>query len=389
MSIVEEIRENLNNGKFSCGAFIDLEKAFDTVNHEILLSKLEHYGIRDSSLTWIASYLSDRKQSVKLNGVNSKHERISCGVPQGSILGPLFFIIYVNDMHSAVQSSVMHHFADDTNLLLSSKDPKQISKLLNKDLKLLFEWLCANRLSLNVSKTEFIIFRPPKKTLDKRIVLKLNRSTIYESNKIKYLGLILDSRLSWNHHINELTKKLNRAVGIIYKIRSDCTQKVLISLYYSLFHSHLSYGLSVWGKSNDCYLSKLCLLFKKIVRAITFSDFKAHSAPILKKLGILELKDLFKYKTTSLMLDFDQNNLPISLSSLFLRRNDVHHRTLRDNNKNNLYTAHRFNNRHGYNSFSHNGAKLLNMAKDLPFYNDPIHKIAFLRKYKKSILETY
>ena len=131
-------------------------------------------------------------------------------------------------------------------------------------------------------------------------------------------------------------KKLNRAVGIIYKIRSDCTQKVLLSLYYSLFHSHLSYGLSVWGKSNDCYLSKLCLLQQKIVHAITFSDFKAHSTPILKKLGILEIKDLFKYNTTSLMLDFDQNNFPKSLSSLFLRRNDVHHRNLSDNNKNKL-----------------------------------------------------
>ena len=263
LSIVEEIRKNLNNGEFSCGAFIDLEKAFDTVNHQILLSKLEHYGIRDTSLTWIASYLSNRKQKVKLNGVNSKSERVSCGVPQGSILGPLLFIIYVNDMHSAVKTSIMHHFADDTNLLFSSKNQNKITKIINSDLKLLFEWLCVNRLSINVSKTEFIVFRPPKKTLNKRIVLELNQTKIYESNKIKYLGLILDSRLKWNYHINELTKKLNRAVGIIYKIRPDCSQKVLLSLYYSLFHSHLTYGLSVWGKSNDCYLAKLCYLQQK------------------------------------------------------------------------------------------------------------------------------
>ena len=119
---------------------------------------------------------------------------------------------------------------------------------MNRDLKLIFEWLCANRLSLNVSKTEFIIFRTPRKALDQRIVLKLNRTKIYESNKIKYLGLILDSRLNWHRHINELTKKLNRALGIIYKIRPDCTPKVLLSLYYSLFHSHLSYGLYAWER---------------------------------------------------------------------------------------------------------------------------------------------
>ncbi len=129
---------------------------------------------------------------------------------------------------------------------------------------------------------------------------------------------MLDSCLSWNHHTNELSKKLNRAVGIIYKIRSECTQKVLLSLYYILFQSHLSYGLSIWGKSNDCVLSKLCLLQKKIVRAIAFADFKAHSAPILKNLGILKIKDLFKYKTISLMYDFDHNNLPkIFIGTIF------------------------------------------------------------------------
>ena len=188
-------------------------------------------------------------------------------------------------MHQAVKSCTIHHFAYDTNLLFSSKYPNEIIKIiLNNELKLLFEWLCTNRLSLNVAKTEFIVFRPPKRPLNNRIVLKLNDTNIYESPKIKYLGVILDPRLRCNHHINELTKKLNRTIGMIYKIRFDCTQKVLVSIYYSIFHSHLSYGLSVWGKSNDCYLSKIALLQKK---AITFSGFKVHSTPIIKSLNIL------------------------------------------------------------------------------------------------------
>ena len=110
------------------------------------------------------------------------------------------------------------------------------------------EWLCENRLSINVTKTVFIIFRPPKKPFNQRIVLKLNGIKIFESPKIKYLGDILDPFLRWNHHINELIKKLNRAIGMIYKIRYHCTKSVLLSLYFSLFHSHLSYGLSVWGR---------------------------------------------------------------------------------------------------------------------------------------------
>ena len=157
----------------------------------------------------------------------------------------LIITIYINDMHQAITSSKMHNFADDTNILFRNENPKLIAKILNKELKFVFEWLCANRLSINVTKTEFIIFRPPRKPFNQRIVLKLNGIKIFESPKIKYLGVSLDPFLRWNHHINELSKKLNRAIGMLYKIRYNCTKTVLRSLYFSLFHSHLSYGISV------------------------------------------------------------------------------------------------------------------------------------------------
>ena len=140
-------------------------------------------------------------------------------------------------MNKAIKNSTVYHFADDTNLLYSHKNPKTLKKVMNKDLKALYEWLCANRLSLNVSKTEFIVFRPPKKSLSNRIVLTLNRTKIYESTKIKYLGLILDARLSWKDHICELAKKLSRSVGMLYKSRDFCPTSILKSLYYSIFHS--------------------------------------------------------------------------------------------------------------------------------------------------------
>ncbi len=272
---------------------------------------------------------------------------------------------------------------------LAVNTQKEITKILNNELKLLFEWLCANRLSLNVDKTEFIVFRPPKRQLNQRIVLKLNGTKIYESQKIKYLGVILDPRLCWNHHINELSKKLNRAIGMIYKIRCDCTKEVLLSLYFSIFHSHITYGLSVWGKSNDRYLTKIYTLQKKVIRAITFSDFNAHTAPIFKKFKILKLQDLFNYKTTSLMWDYDHNTLPNSLASLFIPREKIHNRDVRDRNKNKLYTAHHYHNRYGFDSFTHHGAMLLNKAKDLPFYDNSTSKTAFLSKYKLVFLDKY
>ena len=124
LSIVEKIRENLDNNTFSCGVFVDLEKAFDTVNHKILLKKLEHYGIRGQANSWFSSYLTSRKQMVVLDGVLSPLLDITCGVPQGSILGPLLFLIYINDMHQAVKFSTVYHFADDTNFLYHHKNPK-------------------------------------------------------------------------------------------------------------------------------------------------------------------------------------------------------------------------------------------------------------------------
>ena len=169
LSIIEQIRNSLDKKMYACGVFVDLEKAVDTVNHKILLSKLDHYGIRGVANLWFASYLSDRYQAVELNGATSSRQSITCGVPQGSILGPLLFLIYITDMHLSVLSSTVFHFADDTNLMCSGKTFRKLKKVLNKDLALLYDWLCANRLSINTGKTEFIVFRPPKHNTDSRL----------------------------------------------------------------------------------------------------------------------------------------------------------------------------------------------------------------------------
>ena len=181
--IVEQIKKNMENNLYTCGVFVDLEKAFDTVNHEILIKKLEHYGIKGMYNDWIRSYLSNRSQSLTLSSTTSNTGVITCGVPQGSVLGPLLFLIYINDMNKAVRNSIIHHFADDTNLLGSDKNLKSLRRKMNKDLDNLYDWLCANRLSLNAKKTEFILFRP-KNDYENRIKLKINEFTIRESSKL-------------------------------------------------------------------------------------------------------------------------------------------------------------------------------------------------------------
>ena len=163
VEITEEIKESIDNGKYGCGIFIDLKKAFDTVNHKILLSKLEHYGIRGSLLKWFESYLTNRTQYVFLNGVSSDTMSMSCGVPQGSVLGPLLFLLYINDLPNISDKLKFFLFADDTNIYYESDNLKSLEKIVNQELKSLSLWLNVNRLALNVSKTNFVIFRSAQK----------------------------------------------------------------------------------------------------------------------------------------------------------------------------------------------------------------------------------
>ena len=388
LSIVEHIRTNLDNKRYSCGVFVDLEKAFDTVNHKILLSKLKHHGISGKSNDWLSSYLGNRTQKVTLHGTTSDPKRVTCGVPQGSILGPLLFIIYINDMHNALEKSLVHHFADDTNLLFSHENPKTLKKVMNNELKKLFEWLCANRLSLNIDKTEFLIFRPPRKKLTDRIVLTLNHKKIFESTKIKYLGLILDSRLTWKAHICELSKKLSRAIGMLYKIRNYCPKRTLRSLYFSIFHSHLTYGLPVWGNTVQAYLDKIDILQKRAIRAITFAEYNAHTAPLFKELNILSLKDQMQYNISSLMWDLDHDLLPESLSPYFIKRSITHGYRTRHAESGKLSINKTNTKRHGQMSFQVQGSLILNNLKDLEFYNS-YSKFAFLKKLKDQMVQNY
>ena len=155
INITENIRKALDDGNIGCGVFVDLQKAFDTVDHQILSAKLSHYGIRGVSNDWFKSYLSNRSQYVSINGYESSLAVINCGVPQGSVLGPLLFLLYINDLNQAIKFCKVHHFADDTNLLCHSNSIKKLNKLVNADLKHLVNWLNANKISLNVKKLKW------------------------------------------------------------------------------------------------------------------------------------------------------------------------------------------------------------------------------------------
>ena len=388
LNIIENIKEKLDQNIFSCGVFIDLEKAFDTVNHKILVEKLEFYGIRGLCNQWFVSYLSNRKQQVRLDGTKSSYLDITCGVPQGSILGPLLFLIYINDMKNSVKNSVVHHFADDTNLLCSDANEKILKKKMNEDLKLIFTWLCSNRLSLNVDKTEFIVFRPPRKVFENRFTLSLNRITLYESTKIKYLGLILDKALSWKHHIFELRKKLSRAVGILYKMRSIGTpQNVLVSLYYSLFHSHMSYGICVYGLADLKYTSKIALIQKRAIRILSKAPHNAHTQPLFSKLGILNFDKTFELQLSILMWQYDHGKLPNCFNSYFKKIRSIHkHNTRASSSKKLSENVPARTDFYGKKSLHFIGPRVFNKIVELDFFTSCNSVVGFKTNLKRFLI---
>ena len=266
---------------------MDLSKAFDTVNYNILFIKLEHYGVHGIALDWIKSYLSNRFQFVQFKNSISSLEPITCGVPQGSILGPLLFLVYVNDICNVSSVAKLILFADDTNLFFSNKDPLHLIELLNQEIPKFLQWLTANKLSLNFDKTKFILFKPRQKKISFQIHLKLNNREIEQVKETVFLGVVLDENLNWRSHVAHVANKISKSIGIIRKSRFYLKNESLRILYFTMIYPYLQYCNLVWASTYPSNLSRLVILQKRVIRIINKSDFNAHTSRIFKALHLL------------------------------------------------------------------------------------------------------
>ena len=320
ISLTEHVKKLLDEGQIVCGVFVDLEKAFDTVHHDILCDKLNAYGLRGKVNELFKSYLSNRKQYVSLNGFDSSLEDISCGVPQGSTLGPLLFLLYINDFRLCLTDASSGHFADDTFIIYNSKKLKTIETVINYELKQVIKWLRLNKLSLNAGKTELIFFHSNsnKETDLSKVYINFNGIRLNPVDFVKYLGMFIDKYLNWNQHIHELSKKLSQANGILSKLRYNAPIEVCIQVYYAIFYSNLIYGCNAWGLTSEENIKAIEILQRKCIRILTFAPFNSHvSNKTFLDLKLLKVRDVIKFFQLKLIYDFQCTTLPTDLMHLF------------------------------------------------------------------------
>ena len=363
--------------------FLDLRKAFDTVDHDILCKKLMHYGIRDRDLSWFTSYLSNRRQYCRVDGIDSKISKIDIGLPQGSCLRPLLFLIYINDLPLSVPVSTTHMFADDTSLCHMSKNNSQLNDQINGDLKFLNSWLKGNKLSLNVQKTNSMLIctKPKCKTLiDSNLKLDLT----IEGNElegvpcIKYLEVQIVHNLNWKEHIKTISLKISRAIGFKKYAKKFLPSAILQLLYNSIIEPHIRYCCSVWGSCGVTTINQLHKLQNRVARIITNSDYNSPSRAIIERLGWSTVEELINSESSRMVYKSLNNLAPQYLRDIFEKNSLISSFNLRNTN-----TDLRIPMKHtamGQKAFSYRGAKLWN---NLPIETKRASSMSVFKKCHK------
>ena len=344
--------------------FVDLKKLFDTVDHEILIKMLSHYGVKNTELKWFCSYLSNRRQCCKVNRVSSNFEYIRCGVPQGSCLGPLLFLLYINDMPCALKCSKITMYADDTSLAYSAKSVSDISNVMNYELENLRKWLSGNKLSLNVAKATSMLIGTRNTLQDKnngellKTELKISEELIEQKTSVKYLGIQIDNQLKWKEHVASVSMKVSRVIGMIKYAKKILPPETLKLLYRGLIEPHIRFCCSVWGNCGVSTIKILERLQNRSVRIIANSSYDAPAEPLLKTLGLPSIKEMVHQESASMVYKAVNNQAPIYLTTLFNRVSSVTNRVLRNCELN--IRPPRLKTKHGQNCFAYRGASVWN-----------------------------
>ena len=331
---INQISECLNKKEHAIAIFCDLKKAFDTVDFEILLKKLHNIGVRGTELLWFQDYLCNRKQFVSINGVNSHLRKILFGVPQGSILGPLLFLIYINDL-SKCTTLYKSLFADDTKLVASGPELVPLINYVNTEFQKIIYFFRSHKLSIHPAKTKFILFsnsNPPKQI---KIEIFINNNNFNSDNPnlkfpieqvsvssdvpaIKFLGVYIDPQLNFKFHISQLNSKISKALYFLRNSKNLLTTKGQTAIYYALIHCHLVYANIIWSSTKESFYKSVFLKQKSAIRIISSASYNAHTEPLFKQLNVLPLPKLCLFFKLQFFQQFKQGFLPEALKNMWI-----------------------------------------------------------------------
>ena len=249
INLINTLLKSLDEGKITLGIFIDFKKAFDTINHSILLKKMAHYGVRGIPLQWFSSYLSNRSQLLCYNGITSKGKKITYGVPQGSVLGPTLFLMFINDLPNATSFFHFRLFADDSNIFHTFDVGQKVINMeeVNTNLRKVQRWCNVNKITINLKKTNYMIIMGKRQAVSVNGTLKVANTNIEEVSVASFVGIQIDIHLTWTAHIQMVNKCVRQKVGILFKIRHFVPKYILVLLYKSFIQPHMSYGIEVYG----------------------------------------------------------------------------------------------------------------------------------------------
>lgn len=297
------------------GVFIDLKKAFDTISHVKLLQKLSEAGITGKAHEILTSYFKNRKQIVKIGQNQSSSSLITFGVPQGSILGPLLFLIYINNIQNIGLKADITLYADDTSLFYFGVSLENIISKAQNDLTLLNNWFLANLLTMNTAKTNFVIYCAKNKRISDNIQLVINNENLNRKTNEKYLGLIMDHNLNWNLHINKIKNKLTSLTGTVRDISNCLPCKIKYLIYNTLIKPHIDYLIEIWGTASKTNLNAIQISQNKLIKSLFNYDYLTPTQKIYKDTKIMTINQTYQYYTCILIYKITNKLIHTSLLS--------------------------------------------------------------------------